>query len=476
MENLFTKKSLLPLVVLIGLGILLLSLPNSTSAASNGDLIRRKNKGAIYLVHKNQKRPILSMDVFKQRHYRWRKVKKLSTSTIRRIPTGPVLAYYNNTLLRGGNKGTIYVMKNSRRKAISSAQLFRTLGYKWRNIRRVKTKHLRKIPYGGKIALGTSKFINVTANKTFWVKEGSRKLAEVSANRLVKIGYKNGLYVVLIPSQKKTLYRNSFIKVQATSGGLVKLPSYDSRWKYNIFRGNVQVRYSNQSKKLWAINELRLESYLKGMIEAGSSTTDKHDDPLTYIKTMATVARSYASYYRQRGGRHSGEPFHLKNSRLGNGSDQVYAGYKAESSNQTNAVNRTKSRVITSSSGNILVTPYSHGGWVYEKSPSTCISHGGYPIPNRTHRCLRSINPSEAGWSNLILWFCRRVKDPHGDRSWRCGTGGNHCVGLSATGAIGYAKNGRDYSWILGHYYQNTRVVDKNYNPYFKVSIYGISP
>jgi peptidoglycan hydrolase-like amidase len=33
------------------------------------------------------------------------------------------------------------------------------------------------------------------------------------------------------------------------------------------------------------------------------------------------------------------------------------------------------------------------------------------------------------------------------------GEGGNHMWGLSANGAIGYAKDGKSWEWILKHYY-----------------------
>jgi len=398
------------------------------------------------------------------------RVKNLSGSIVRRIPNGSLLVYKNNTLLRAKGKKTVWVIKSGKRRSIPSAAIFNALGYRWKNIRTTNWKKLKKIPYGGKVALGVKRFIKVTANKSFLVKDGkNKKLATLSANKIVQIGYRRGTYLVIIPSRHKSIYRSSYIRIQPAKGGIAQITSYGSQ--YNRFRGEVQVRYSSRSRRLWAINQLRLEDYLKGMMEAGNNT-DPYGDRLTYQKVMAIIARSYAGYYLKRGGRHQGEPFHLKNSRLGNGSDQVYGGYRAEFSNQRKAVDQTRSLFLTNSRSTILITPYSHGGWVYEKNKSTCQKHNG--IWAGKHKCLRTRSSKEV-WGGTIS-HCQREKDPYADRNWRCGTKGNHCVGLSALGAIRYANNNRSHIWILQHYYRNTRVRTVKYNPLIRVSIYGIRP
>jgi len=72
-------------------------------------------------------------------------------------------------------------------------------------------------------------------------------------------------------------------------------------------------------------------------------------------------------------------------------------------------------------------------------------SHGHAP---------RTLSAQEVwGWG---LPYLQSVNDPHGDPNTPCGSGGNHCVGLSATGAAGLANEGWGFGTILGHYYQGT--------------------
>jgi stage II sporulation protein D len=55
------------------------------------------------------------------------------------------------------------------------------------------------------------------------------------------------------------------------------------------------------------------------------------------------------------------------------------------------------------------------------------------------------------------------------DASWTVrGRGSGHGVGMSQYGAYGYAKHGREYRWIVGHYFRNTRIGHVS-NPTVKV-------
>jgi stage II sporulation protein D len=49
------------------------------------------------------------------------------------------------------------------------------------------------------------------------------------------------------------------------------------------------------------------------------------------------------------------------------------------------------------------------------------------------------------------------------------GGGDGHGIGLSQYGAYGYAQHGRDFRWILGHYYQRTSVGRLDSNPTVRV-------
>jgi len=117
----------------------------------NGWLVQKKSGGSIYLVYSGKKRPILSAGVFKQRGYSWSKIRKYATTTMDKIPTGKLIVYKQNTLLRGKGKGTIWVIKSGKRKYISSMKQFWAKDFSWNKIKTINLKELQRIPNGGRL-------------------------------------------------------------------------------------------------------------------------------------------------------------------------------------------------------------------------------------------------------------------------------------------------------------------------------------
>jgi len=211
------------------------------------------------------------------------------------------------------------------------------------------------------------------------------------------------------------------------------------------------------------------------MIEAGN-VTDNYGDKYSYMEAMTVIARSYAGYYIKRGGRHGTNLFHLKNSRYGNGSDQVYGGYNAESRSKRIAADRTKKEYVTNLINELYITPSSHGGYADQCTNSGENTGGRWR--DGANICMRTKSSKEV-WGGEIA-HCQPVIDRFGDTNRKCGTGGNHCVGLSAYGAMKYADRNDNIHWgykkILKHYYSGIRIKDKNWNPNIKVGIYNVNP
>lgn len=215
-------------------------------------------------------------------------------------------------------------------------------------------------------------------------------------------------------------------------------PNYNGSVNYNRFRGSIEVVHSGSGT--WTVNELSLNDYTAGICEAPGGHPE-------YLKTMAVAARSYGLWHLSRGGKHAGEPFTLKNSRQGNGNDQVYCGYgfEAIASSYAPQARATDNQVVLYN-GNPILAAY---------------SHGSYP---RTRSALEV-------WGTDYPYL-QSVDDPYGDQSRPCGTGGNHCVGLSGSGAIGFADRGSSYSDILRHYYSGA-TVGTTPNQNIRIAIYA---
>jgi len=113
-------------------------------------LLSPTNSGTIYIIKNSKRLAILSKDVFNQWGYKKSKIKQLPGDTIKEIPYGGLLVYKQGTLIKADGKGTIWVIDNGKRKYINSYSVLQTKGWTDRNIRSITLKKLKKIPYGGK--------------------------------------------------------------------------------------------------------------------------------------------------------------------------------------------------------------------------------------------------------------------------------------------------------------------------------------
>lgn len=187
----------------------------------------------------------------------------------------------------------------------------------------------------------------------------------------------------------------------------------------NTFRGKLELRYARATDSVWIINELPIEWYLKGIAETSNSS------PQEYQRALLTAARTYAMYHVQRNTKHADEHYTVDAKY-----DQVYRGYGAEARdpNVVTAVDATRGQIVMYG-GKLAITPY------YSRSDGRTRSWtevwGGGP-----YAWLVSV---PVPWDNgKVLW--------------------GHGVGLSATGALGMAKEGKTYDQILKYFYTGTEL------------------
>lgn len=187
----------------------------------------------------------------------------------------------------------------------------------------------------------------------------------------------------------------------------------------NTFRAKLELRYTPQTDNVWVINELPIESYLKGIAETSNSS------PQEYQRALLTAARTYAMYHVQRGTKHAAEFFTVDATY-----DQVYRGYGAEArdNNVVAAVDATRGQIVTYN-GELALTPY------YSRSDG------------RTRAWTEVWGGGPYAWlvSVPVPWDQGRTLWGHG-------------VGMSALGALGMANDGKRYDEILRYFYQQTEL------------------
>lgn len=192
-------------------------------------------------------------------------------------------------------------------------------------------------------------------------------------------------------------------------------PTWDPSLNFNKYRGKIRVHYMRATKKLWVVEEVPLEDYLRGLAETSNGSA------FEYQKALVTAARTYALFVMSLGGKHPKEYFDLDTT----GNDQVYKGYVSElvRPNVVRAAEETRGQVVTYG-GDIVVTPY------FSRSDG------------------RTRAWTEVWGGRVHPWLVS--KDAPYDRGkelW------GHGVGLSASDALGRADAGASWTEILKYYY-----------------------
>lgn len=183
----------------------------------------------------------------------------------------------------------------------------------------------------------------------------------------------------------------------------------------NRQHGILEFRYIENRQRVWAINELPLDLYVKGIAEIPA------DWPIAVQKAQAIAARTYALYYVLAGGKHASQS-HILNSGF---YDQVYHGHGAELRRPalTRAVEETRGEVVTYN-GEVVSTPY------FAQSDGRTRSWGEvYGVPPRP-------------WLQSVPTIYDVGKTMRG-----------HGIGMSQMDAYGRAKAGAPYEDIIKYYY-----------------------
>lgn len=255
--------------------------------------------------------------------------------------------------------------------------------------------------------------------------DGDGKVLEtLSDTQSVTITYANGKYAAKTPTKNYEHVRPFRVKGKS-SDTAVEIENYEERpsWapnlNFNLYRGSVELAYSEKDTKTWAVNELGIESYLRGLGEAGNNNDED------YLKALVTAARTYAMILYLHPTKYAGRPYSM----VDTSADQVYKGYTYETRvpNIVKAVEDTRGKVVTYQ-GNIVVTPY------FSRSDGRTRSW-------------------DEVWAGTRPWL-KSVADPCCTNSSLWG----HGVGMSAQGALYFAGEGKAWDWILHYYYTDIEI------------------
>lgn len=277
-------------------------------------------------------------------------------------------------------------------------------------------------------------WVEVTGDKPVRVTDGNGALvADVAAGAVVRLAFLNSAYAVT--TNGTTVAVPGPLRVAGKEAGTIQtVTSWNSQ--YNKFRGTLELRATPATKKVWLIDELPMEQYVSGLGETGNT------GPTEFLKTMAVAARSYALFHNLRKTKHADEFYDINAT-----TDQVYLGYGYELKvpNLVAAVTATRGVVMT------------HPTPVTAKNTVGAIVAAYSSCTDGRTRSIKEV------WNLDIEYFpyLVSVPDPLGTctsppypASYITGGGGNHMVGMSAFGAVKYAREqAKTFDWILSYYY-----------------------
>lgn len=269
-------------------------------------------------------------------------------------------------------------------------------------------------------------FMKIDANKAYNIRNsGGDVVASVAGSATTRVDYADDGNLEVSDSISSTLVNDKVI-FDAADGDNSNLifDVHKPGDNYDHFRGKIEVNYyhgsdiyngsSSSVTQIWVVNVLPLEQYVWGMGETTGT------GPADHVRVMATIFRTYGDWYIENATKYKPLGFKIRS----DSGSQIYGGYDWEDDhpNIKEAADDTRGKLVMYD-GEVALTPYC--SWTDGKTRAL----NGYP-------------------------YLKSVKDPYGKKKGlKPGDGGNHMWGVSANGALGYAKHGKSWDWILKHYY-----------------------
>lgn len=213
-----------------------------------------------------------------------------------------------------------------------------------------------------------------------------------------------------------------------TVDGYYDNPAFNTALNDNAFRGKVYTVI--EGDKVWLVNELPMEEYLKGIAE-----TLGNDNP-EYRKVLITIARTYAYYYLTQDKKYPGLPFDLINLSY----SQVYRGYLYElrSNGLPAMVDATRGQIVT-----------------FNKKPivGAYSSDSGGITKNACPAIFAKYCNADGMIKAEFTYLKGGIVDPEGTAHNQAKIAASHGVGMSAIGARTMIDAGSAFAEVIKYYY-----------------------
>ncbi|MCB0062090.1 MAG: glycosyltransferase family 2 protein [Caldilineaceae bacterium] len=139
--------------------------------------IIRGSESTLYLCDNGQKRPFPTPEIFLSHGYHWQQVVQISDQELAELTDGTPMTFRDGTLLCGGDD-TVYIAEAGCKRPFVTAADFESLGYRWENIVQVPDEQLDDLETGAPV-LATERHPNGTllqgsSDTVYLLKNGKR--------------------------------------------------------------------------------------------------------------------------------------------------------------------------------------------------------------------------------------------------------------------------------------------------------------
>lgn len=272
----------------------------------------------------------------------------------------------------------------------------------------------------------------ITGNKSYNIKDkDGNVLAQIGGDTATHVEYDDDGKLLISGSIDRTVDDKVVFDAADGDNSSMIFDVNRPNDSYDHFRGKIEVNYyhgrdifnNNDSTvtQIWIVNILPLEQYVWGMGETTGTGPDDH------VRVMTTIFRSYGDWYIENAGKYKPLGFKIRS----DSGSQIYGGYDWEKAHPDirKAADATRGQIVKYK-GEVALTPFCS----YTDGKTRKFPDSSYPY-------LKSVKDHKLGKKNI-----------------KPGQNGNHMWGLSAYGALGYAKDGKSWTWILKHYYTHVDV------------------
>ena len=311
-----------------------------------------------------------------------------------------------------------------------SADINIVSNYRWGNLEQGPNIEVGLIYIEKKDKTDYLPFRILTLNNTAYnlYDQFEKLLVRNTSGEMIEIDYNfdSGYFFVNDSQGKRLLMTNSPLVLKSSEPVIFRIDSWKNGpfWGADVndneFRTSLELKYNSSTQRLWLINKLPMEEYLRGLSEVGDSS---HPE---FLKAQSIAGRTYAMfrYYNHKYTNTTNcDPFFTV---MATQADQVYRGYQKElrGPNALVAVEQTKGIIATYANEPISAYYFAQSDGKTRDSEKAYMTKA--PVP-----------------------YLKAKNDPPGQGKTMLG----HGVGMPQIGGIVAANQGANYSQILKYYY-----------------------